>query len=60
MMRIADVIMEMQQKPIENVMVAVVEMPSGLTARRLRAVLQEARPMNMTGALPYSARTFLR
>ena len=37
MMRIADVIMELQQKPIENVMVAVVEMPRGSTARRLRA-----------------------
>ena len=35
-MRIADLIMEMQQKPIENLMIAVVEMPGGSTARRLR------------------------
>ena len=36
-MRIADLIMDMQQRPIENLMIAVVEMPSGSTARRLRA-----------------------
>ena len=36
-MRIADLIMEMQQKPIENLMIAVVEMSGGSMARRLRA-----------------------